>query len=330
MKPPIGLYVHVPFCKTKCNYCNFYSIEYNESAADFFKTAAVRHVHDFARREQIRFDTVFFGGGTPSLLGGQVCEILAAAPLTEGAEITVECNPDDADAQLFGALRRAGVNRLSIGVQSLDDRILRALGRRHDSRTARAAVELANAAGFTNISADIMLGIPEQTRVDAVHELPLTHISAYLFEAARTLPERDCARLYLQAVEQFAAHGFAQYEISNFGLPCRHNLKYWRCEEYFGVGPTAHSYYGGRRFAMSEGGESREDWEISVTEENPGSREERVMLGLRLAEGITADDALLERARRLPQEYLRINERNLSLTAKGFLVSNMIIAELLG
>jgi oxygen-independent coproporphyrinogen-3 oxidase len=267
---------------------------------------------------------VFFGGGTPSLLWREVAEILGSVPTTRDAEVTVECNPDDVSPQMLEVLLQSGVNRLSIGVQSLDDEVLRRLGRRHDSRAAVAAVELARKSGFDNISVDIMLGIPGQTRVDAVHSLPIRHISAYMYEHESALPDDEVAELYLQAAELFEAHGFPQYEISNWGLPCRHNLKYWRCGEYIGVGPTAHSHFGGRRFAAGE------DWQEFVTEENAGTREERLMLGLRLTSGVTADAELLERARRLPSELVRINGRNLSLTAKGFLVSNQVIADLLG
>jgi oxygen-independent coproporphyrinogen-3 oxidase len=167
-----------------------------------------------------------------------------------------------------------------------------------------------------------MLGIPAQTYRDleAAARLPVNHFSAYMFEYEHTLPDDETAELYLRAVELLPE----QYEISNFGVPCKHNLKYWRCEEYIGVGASAHSYYGGKRYANSRGGERY------VTEESPGGYEERVMLGLRLTEGIEADCALLERVKAIPAEYVSVNGKNLALTPRGFLIANRIIGELLG
>jgi oxygen-independent coproporphyrinogen-3 oxidase len=329
-KNNVGLYIHVPFCVTKCNYCKFYSNMYTVESA---KTWLDKIILDLSRYEQIQFDTVFFGGGTPSLLWREVVKIMdcIAVRLHENAEVTVEANPCDVNRGMLEALLRSGVNRISIGVQSLDDEILKALGRRHDSLTATKAVLSAHEVGFDNISVDIMLGVPGQSiemacrTIETLTNLPgMTHAAAYMFEAERTLPDDEMAELYLNAVECFEAHGFPQYEISNFGKPCKHNLKYWRCEEYIGLGPTAHSYYNGKRFATSENGE------VYITEENPDTEEERVMLGLRLTEGIEAGEAMLERARAIDGEYIRINKGNLSLTPKGFLISNRIIGELLG
>jgi oxygen-independent coproporphyrinogen-3 oxidase len=304
-----------------------------------FKKAAVRDVYEQNALAQVQFDTVFFGGGTPSLLWREIAEIIAAVAsvgaLNAEAEITVECNPDDVHREMLDTLSAAGVNRLSLGVQSLDDATLRHLGRRHDAATALTAVRLAAQAGFTNISADIILGIPCQSvaeirrTVETLTELPLTHIAAYMYEADKTLPDDETAELYLQTVELLDRRGFAQYEISNFareGFQCRHNLKYWLCHEYIGIGPGAHSYFGGKRFA---GTESLPSWTQYTTDNHPDSSRERLMLGLRLNSGIIADDAVLERAKAIPQEYLLIKDRNLSLTAKGFLISNTIIAELL-
>jgi len=318
MTKTVGLYIHVPFCVTKCNYCKFYSNEYSEIQAKSWKTDVVR---ELSKHEQIQYDTVFFGGGTPSLLWREVCEILPTLPLTGDCEVTVECNPDDVTEQMLRELQGAGVNRLSIGVQSLDDTVLRRLGRRHNSAQAVQAVQLAHEAGFDNVSVDIMLGIPGQslTSVDPVHKLPVSHISAYIYENEHTLSEDEIADMYLRAVEMFGN----QYEVSNFGKPCKHNLKYWRCEEYIGIGQTAHSYYNGKRFAMDE------NWQTYVTEENPATYEEKVMLGLRLTEGVTATEELLQRARLIPSEYVSINGSNISLTPKGFLISNKIIGELL-
>jgi oxygen-independent coproporphyrinogen-3 oxidase len=351
-KKPVGLYIHVPFCATKCNYCCFYSLEYNrkknKTTAESWKSAVIRNVQYYSKHEQLSFDTVFFGGGTPSLLYREVAQIVPILPTTPNAEITVEANPDDITPQMLEELLQAGVNRLSIGVQSLDDSILRVLGRRHDSSTAIKAVELARQAGFDNISVDIMLGIPEQTDIGAIYELPVNHISAYIYEppagrGSRGAPSEEAvASIYLQTAELLEKHEFPQYEISNFGEPCRHNLKYWNCEEYIGIGPAAHSYYGGKRFAVPEDLElfinpcSESLQKTYVTEETPATFAERVMLKLRLTSGVSLDelsnherDFLLESAQTIPKEYIRLSEKNISLTAKGFLVANRIIGEFL-
>ena len=345
-----GLYVHVPFCKSKCGYCGFYSREIDtigNISTELYKSymsAVVRNLLPYVD-SHLKFGTVFFGGGTPSLLYREVAEVVAflreRGSLTADCEITAEANPDDVDERMLAVLREAGVNRLSLGVQSLDDSVLRYLGRRHDSRRAISAVESAHKAGF-RVSLDIMLGIPGQKGLDAVHELPTEHISAYMFESERSLPEEETAKLYEQTVEELNVHGLSQYEISNFAIPgceCLHNLKYWNCEEYVGIGPAAHSYYAGKRFAVREDVESFINsplQETYVTEENPGGFEERMMLKLRLNSGVCIDDCtsrewetLLQRAEPFSGEYVVINQENLSLTTKGFLVANRLIGELL-
>jgi oxygen-independent coproporphyrinogen-3 oxidase len=328
-KKPVGLYIHVPFCVTKCNYCTFYSEKYTKNKADSWKSAIV---HTIAKYEQT-YDTIFFGGGTPSLLWREIVQLIPLIPAVSDAEITVEMNPDDINREMLSALLNAGVNRISIGVQSLDNAVLKSLNRRHNAACAVRAVELAYTAGLSfcadkppGISADLMLGIRGQSAkdIDDFVKMPLTHISAYIFENAQTLPEDEIADMYLYAVKMFEANGFPQYEISNFGQPCRHNLKYWNCEEYIGIGATAHSYYNGKRFAEDK------NRQIYITEDNPGSYDERVMLALRLTKGVELTEALRARAKLIPEEYIKIENNRLFLTNKGFLVSNRIIGQLLG
>lgn len=342
---PVGLYIHIPFCITKCNYCKFYSLKYDKITADSYKSAVIRNIHEVTEGG-LNFNTVFFGGGTPSLLYCEIAEIINVLPLTPHAEITVEANPDDITPIMLRTLLKAGVNRLSVGVQSLHDTVLKKLGRRHDSKTAVSAIKTAFEYGFLNNSADIMLGIPGQTVQSLERELDvltgsgLAHISAYIYENEETLSEDETAEMYLKVAEILEVHDFPQYEISNFGLPCRHNLKYWNCEEYLGIGAAAHSYYGGKRFSVPPDIElfiNSPVQKIVTTETNPATFEERVMLGLRLTEGIKfhgfterEQELLLSRASAIPKEYIRLNEKkNLSLTRKGFLVSNRIIGELL-
>ncbi|MCL1865830.1 MAG: radical SAM family heme chaperone HemW [Oscillospiraceae bacterium] len=340
----LGLYIHVPFCESKCGYCKFYSVKYNKITADLWKSAVVRNL---AQYDRLRFDTIFFGGGTPSLLYREIAQILPDIRVTSDAEITVEANPDDITPDMLGLLLESGVNRLSVGVQSLDDDILRSLGRRHDSETAVNAVESAKKAGFDNISVDIMLGLPGQNpqKADEVHKLPISHISAYMFESEHRLPDDDTADLYLSAVGTFEAGGFAQYEISNFardGRECKHNLGYWnpRDWEYVGIAPSANGYFGGKRYAVKSDVADFVDspiQSVTVTDENPCDFEEFAMLRLRLTRGLRKADctsreweSLCDRAKSIPKTYIKAGSESLSLTPRGFLIANRIIGELLG
>ena len=352
-----GLYIHVPFCLSKCPYCDFYSIKYNTDTADSYANAVIRNILHYGGE----FDTVYFGGGTPFLLWDKICEILKFIDITKGAEITVEANPCTADSEKLAALRGAGVNRISFGVQSLCENELKVLGRRHDSITAINAIKAASEQGFDNISADIMLGTPGQTLdsvISTIHrlsELPLTHISAYMLKieenttfanAKLNLPDEDeVCSIYLKATELLGILGFKQYEISNYakdGFCCRHNLKYWNCEEYIGIGPAAHSYYNGKRFFAPRDLNvfiSCEHQNIMMEDEKPGGYEEYAMLRLRLTEGLSLSkyealggnpESVKRALSRIPSEYFSIDGDNISLTPEGFLVSNMIIGKILG
>lgn len=343
-----GLYIHVPFCLTKCPYCDFYSVSFSKQTAEEYAQAVIRNL----KRYDETFGTVYFGGGTPILLAPYMAEILRTVRVECGAEITVEANPCMCIPKTLDELLDAGVNRLSIGVQSLNDSELSALGRRHTALQAEQAIQAASAAGFADISADIMLAVPNQTRetlgetISRLAALPLTHISAYLLKLEQGTPfgaqppvipnEDETAELYLVAVEQLSQLGFKQYEISNFakaGFESRHNLLYWHREEYLGIGPAAHSFYNDKRFAVPRDLkhflDSLAQAEI-ITDENPNETEERIMLGLRLTEGIPESlwKPLESRLRFIPRDYYRIDGGRLALTPKGFLLSNEIIAVL--
>lgn len=343
----VGLYIHVPFCVRKCPYCDFYSEKFSREKSEKYTAAVVRNL----KRYPEKFDTVYFGGGTPALISGKISEILREVQFVEGAEITVECNPDVVNENVLAELKNAGVNRLSFGVQSLNEQELAALGRFHGAESAKKAILLARSLGFENISADLMLGVPQQTvkslyeTIDELCALPITHVSAYILKIEPNTPfgknppeipdDDGQAELYLAAVEQLEKRGFRQYEISNFaklGFESRHNLIYWRAEEYVGIGAAAHSYYNGKRFAvprnLAEFLESDAQREI-VTDENPDKYEEKVMLGLRLREGIPLDERLQKRLRLVPREYFQVEGGRISLTPRGFLVSNEIITTLL-
>lgn len=356
---PKGLYIHVPFCVRKCPYCDFYS-ETELSLTEAYTQAVIRNIKQRkAYENKLYLDTIYFGGGTPSLLtADQVSRILSAVNIAGNAEITMECNPNSVNAQYLSDIFTAGVNRLSFGIQSLNDDELKSLGRLHDSQTAAEAVRTAYSAGFRNISGDIMLCTQGQTMtslkktIDGMCELPLTHISAYLLKIEPDTPfgkaediysllpdEDETADMYLFTVNELEKRGFEQYEISNFakkGCEAVHNTKYWRCEEYYGIGPSAHSFIDGVRRACPKDLklfiESETQCEF-ITDENSGTAEERAMLALRLTkEGISLKEYPSAEKAALPlikAGLLRRENDRIMLTPEGCLVSNEIICRLI-
>lgn len=362
----LGLYVHVPFCAVKCPYCDFYSVKYSRTTVDSYVEAVIAHMKRYASSELVA-DTLYFGGGTPSLLTGEhIRNIIEAAKeiFSFQGEITIEANPNSVSLQKLIAYRQAGVNRISYGVQSGVSKELEALGRKHTKEQVIQAADYAVAAGISNISADIMLGIPFQTQeslmetFNLLRKLPVTHVSAYMLKIEKNTPyaksplQSECADedlladMYLQAVDLLEQSGFLQYEISNFSkasFESKHNLKYWQQGEYLGFGPSAHSYYHGERFSFPNSileyiatvGENR-----IVEETQVDLLEETILLGLRLKEGICPhiiesefqlEQGLLERhlKKYCGCELMKQNEQRYFLTPKGFLVSNTIILELL-
>ena len=280
LRRPLGIYVHVPFCRSKCEYCDFYSLGggMNRESMDLYLQAVLAHIRESAQRVVgYEVDTVYFGGGTPSFFGHQgliriLTEIDRRFRLSKDAEITLEANPDSVNAQSLEKLRRAGFNRISIGVQTDDDAQLKALGRPHTYQQAQQAVSLARRAGFHNVSVDLMFGLPSQSRqqwmntLRNVLDLKPDHLSCYglkVEEGTRLYAYKDCANLpdddaqadmYFYAVETLQSFGYQQYEISNFakpGLECRHNLKYWMGDPYLGFGPAAVSDFAGKRYTAA-------------------------------------------------------------------------------
>ena len=370
-KPALGLYIHIPFCKAKCAYCDFYSLAHSEEKMDAYMAALLRHLEEVAPRCTARtVDTVYFGGGTPSYLGAaRLCRILQTVlrryDVARDAEITLEANPDSAgDWKELRKLRRAGFNRLSLGVQSTDDALLRRIGRVHTYEQVQQAVMAARKAKFTNLSLDLIYGLPGQTMedwqrtlADAVALGP-EHLSCYglkleegtpLWQQRQTLtlPDDDAqADMYLYTVAALGEMGYEQYEISNFaksGKESRHNLKYWRMEEYAGFGPGAHSDFGGVRYGYVRDIDSYIAGRLVLAESETDSTLARdyeyVMLSLRTAAGI--DRQTFEkryRQRFQPMETLfeqyetaglaSRTEGGWRLTPKGFLVANSIIAAL--
>ena len=367
----LGLYIHIPFCKSKCAYCDFYSLSHCEEKMDGYVEALRRHLKEAAPRlERETVDTVYFGGGTPSYLGEKrLCRLLREIKkdyrVAPDAEITLEANPDSAgEVRALRRLRRAGFNRISLGVQSTDDALLRRIGRIHDYGQVIAAAEAVRKAKFCNLSIDLIYGLPgqdlsswQETLQKAV-ELKPQHISCYalkveegtpLWEQKDTLVVADDdqqAEMYLWAAAFLRRQGYEQYEISNFALPgfeSRHNLKYWLLEPYAGFGPGAHSDLGGVRYAYEKDldGYLAGNLQLSQREEIP--RRERcmeyIMLSLRTARGM--EKRRFERDYRLPfapleEKFAGYERHGLAvrtaggwrLAPQGFLVSNSIIVEL--
>lgn len=357
-----GVYYHIPFCHSKCRYCNFYSAGGSRGVPQEYVDALLREAAQFAGGGQLCSDTVYFGGGTPSLLTpAQAARLIEAAGPAAGAEVTLEANPETVTEALLREFRAAGVNRISFGVQSARDSQLRTLGRPHTAAQARAAFAAARAAGFENITGDIMLALPGYSREEFDETLSLiagggaTHISAYLLkiepdsafgqDPPADLPDPDAAAdFYLYAVERLAEAGYAQYEISNFARPGfegQHNLLYWNCQDYLGIGAAAHSCVGGRRFYYPADTEAFIRGQSAPVPDGGCGAEDFLMLQLRLTKGLSLTEyreawgrqftpGQLGYIRQLVRhDYARFDGETLALTPAGLLVQNTILAELL-
>lgn len=340
-----GLYIHIPFCASKCPYCDFYSVKYERDLA----AAYVKRLYaEFDRYRGAAFDTVYLGGGTPSILDAdQITEILSAVNrafvIDENSEITIECNPSKDLYDDFKVYKTAGINRVSIGMQSAVKAERLALGRTAGQEQVAKTVQDARAAGIFNISLDLMLGTPRQTAdglcqtFDFIRRMDVPHISAYMLKIEPGTPffklrdkldlpdENDVADMYLETVSQLEKQGLLQYEISNFAKPgfeSRHNSKYWELAPYLGIGKSAHSFWGGRRFYYDR------DFRI-VDDGAGGGREERILLGLRLAKGIEKTLVKKDYTPYVKAGFMKENGSRLAFTPKGFLVSNTILSELI-
>lgn len=324
----------------------------------------MRNIRHYADKSCI-VDTVYFGGGTPSLLtAGQIFSIMNelkdSFSLADNTEVTLEANPNTVTPQKLSELKNAGINRLSLGVQSLDNSELRLLGRTHTAERAVKAVYDAYNAGFENISCDLMIAIPNQTAeslersVTELAVLPIQHVSAYILKIEEGTPfctngitqscpnDDEAADLYLKMVRLLEDYGFMQYEVSNFaknGFESRHNCRYWKCSDYIGIGPSAHSCFGGKRFSVKSDIDAFIESSVQpvyITDEAPCGFEERSMLRLRLKEGLdlTETGSHKEKIEKkipglLKAGYAEFDGRFLSLTPQGFLVSNSVIEYLI-
>ncbi len=326
VKKPLGIYIHVPFCRSKCRYCDFYSLtDADDRLMDSYLDAVCEHIRetgDLAPDYQV--DTIYFGGGTPSFFGADgMAAILSiirrSFDVTADAEITFEANPDSVTPRLLRRLRGEGFNRVSLGVQCDDDRILEAIGRPHNFDQAITAVERIRKAGFKNLSLDLIYGLPDQDleswekTLRNVISLAPEHISCYGLKVEEGTPLYACrdmvnlpdddmqADMYLAMVEILRTKGYRQYEISNFsrrGYESKHNLKYWTGGEYLGFGPDASSDFAGKRFSIirdlqgyidgiRSGGQVLQNIQEVPSRERAG---EYLMLRLRTTQGISREE----------------------------------------
>ena len=373
-----GIYIHIPFCKTRCKYCDFFSTTHLEKRSQYVEAllaemkdrVAIAHSEASNSPQGVQYpiSTIYIGGGTPSTLeveqlrrlGEEVMRLAGDEAKGERREITLEANPGDITLEKATAWRAIGINRLSMGIQSFDDDLLRLIGRRHTAEQARKAVAIAQAAGFDNISIDLMYALPSQTMeqwqrdVAEALQLGVQHISTYgliyeegtvltaLLERGHITPvdEDTEIQMYDYLVEQLTANGFEHYEVSNFALPNRrskHNSNYWNNTPYIGLGAGAHSYDGTVRswnisdvdayIEQAMAHHLQPEQEI-LTEEQRHT--ERVMLGLRTNQGISSCEIDLSKAMPYIEQGLLMQKgERIVATTKGYHILNRIIEDLL-
>ena len=359
-----GIYIHIPFCKSRCKYCDFFSTTHLQKQAQYVEAVLAEwQMRQHQLSEPIH--TIYIGGGTPSTLDNAALArilqaILSTCPDSRPHEITIEANPGDITLEKAQAWRAMGINRLSMGVQSFHDHLLQLIGRRHNANQAIQAVQLAQAAGFDNISIDLMYALPDQTMqmwqqdVQQALSLGVQHISSYglIYEDGTVLTtllehgqieavdEDTEMRMYDYLVEELTANGYVHYEVSNFALPNRHsmhNSNYWNDTPYIGLGAGAHSYDGQQR-----------QWNISdldiyieralahdlqpeietLTPEQQHT--ERIMLGLRTCQGVPKDMINISKALPYLQQGLLVEKDNrIVATTQGYHILNRIIEDLI-
>lgn len=372
MKKQLGIYIHIPFCLKKCDYCDFCSfVGKSREYMSRYAAELCRRIEAAGRTaDGYTVDTVYFGGGTPSLMSAEdIKRILDAVrscfDVADGAEITLECNPATADEKYFREIRGLGVNRISMGMQSAIDSELKLLGRAHNREEFLRCFADARAAGFDNVSVDLMYGIPNQTMESLAESAALLvllspeHISAYglmiedgtpfarRIDELRVADDDGQAEMYTYLCDALRRAGYERYEISNFsrkGKESRHNTRYWLGSEYLGFGVAAHSYFGGERYgnsrdidAFMDGGDICCEREVIDGDE---MRREYVMLRMRMREGISTRDYEERFAKDfwtdfpqardwISQGFMTWCDGKVALTDKGALVSNTLLSDML-
>lgn len=360
-----SLYFHIPFCTKKCPYCHFYVIPNQKRHHDILQEALLL---EWQSQKHLLQNTdlvsIYFGGGTPSLFGAEALQkILSQISIPPNCEITVEVNPEESDFSLFSSLKSIGVNRISLGVQSLDERSLQALGRLHSAQKAKSAIEEACLAGIENISIDLMYDIPDQTHsswqetLDQIQYLPITHISLYnltiephtsFYKRKNTLnlpkPE-DSLRALDLACKTFEKLHFDRYEISAFARPgyeSKHNLGYWTFRPFLGLGPSAFSYWEGKRYQnipnllkyhqLLKQGKSPISFEEKL--EYPQNFKEQLAVGLRLKKGVLLPPTLPNETLNAIQslqtmQWIQKEGPQLFLTERGKLFYDSVASEII-
>lgn len=363
-----GIYIHIPFCVKKCRYCDFISFDNRCEYTGAYIDALISEMREY---KGVCADTVFIGGGTPTCIGAQQFERVLTAvsdcfEISENVEFTIEANPKTLNPEKLALMKKSGVNRISIGVQSFNDAELLKIGRIHNAETALGTIERIKKAGFDNFNIDLMSALPGQTPESfkktlktAVESNP-AHISCYSLileentplwreyeESGLDIPDEDTEReMYEYACRYLEKNGYRRYEISNFakpGMESRHNIKYWKCEEYIGLGLAAHSYFGGARFSNTSDLAAYLAGNRKIGETEMLTRrdmiEEFMMMGLRMRDGVSR----LEFKRRfgvdmdsvyhaeldkfLKNGYLKEKGENIYLSDEGVSVSNSIMCE---
>jgi len=371
----LGIYIHIPFCASKCGYCDFYSLAGCERKMPDYQAALISHISESQEAmSSFEIDSIYFGGGTPSYYGaknivGILDELKREGRVRLDSEITVECNPDSMKLSDMQLLRREGVNRLSIGVQSANNDLLKIIGRRHNYRQAEQAVDIARRAGFDNVSLDLIYGLPSQTKGDWAETLSKAlalhpeHLSCYGLKLEENTPmyrycgspllpdDDDQADMYLYTVETLERYGMDQYEISNFavkGYESRHNLKYWQLGDFMGFGPGAYSCVGNvrysyikdlNRYISAVAGDKMiiDEYEKMIPVQRAA---EYLMLGMRTVYGVSergyhniylSDWAPIEKVFEgfAEKGWAEKTDNRWHLTPAGFLVSNPLIATVL-
>ena len=370
---PIGIYVHIPFCKSKCAYCDFVSFggalsKYEEQ----YVNSLISEIWEHRSADKIAVNSIFFGGGTPSLISAASFEKIVSAlrgsfEILPETEFTVEANPKTLTEEKLKTYKRCGVNRISLGLQSVHENELKILGRIHNFDEFLESYNLCLKAGITNINVDLMYAIPEQTQesfratLEKIISLSPAHISAYgliLEEGTRLYEKRESlnfptedeeCEMYYMAADMLRKAGYSHYEISNYAKPgreCRHNLKYWQHKEYIGLGLAAHSYYKGARLANPVDfreyfSPERRNYVQTEEIDRESSAYEYAMMHLRLSDGFSLAEYEKKFAKSFTSGkeayidglaeggYVKKEDGRLFLTEKGFYVSNTILSELL-
>ena len=358
-----SVYIHIPFCRQKCRYCSFVSFPDFAKKDEYLKTLTKNILSEY-RGELIK--TLYFGGGTPSLLScNEIASIIGLFNLTPDAEVTLEINPETVDEKYLSNLKNTRVNRLSIGAQTFNNKILEIIGRKHKAEDVLKTVKTAQKLGFDNISLDFIYGLPEQTLNSFAEDLQkaaglgIQHISLYGLKIdegcyfyknpPKNIADEDLqADMYLKAIEVLEKNGFEHYEISNFardGKFSRHNVNYWECGEYYGFGVSAHGYVNGVRYSNTKNLRDYISKPHTYTEQHILTQqeklEENIFLGLRLKKGINLTEINKNFGIDFEKKYseilkkytsanlLNLNNNILSFTPKGFLLSNYILSDFL-